>query len=71
MLLVIGATGAIGRPLIDVLINEGAKVRVVICDPPEGRAAAQDRGPAGRFDAVWRRLDERRPRGRDADRWLR
>lgn len=29
--------------------------------PPAGRAAAQDRGPAGRFDAVWRRLDERRP----------
>jgi uncharacterized protein YbjT (DUF2867 family) len=37
MILVTGATGIIGRPLVDVLVNEGAKVRVVIRDP----------GPAG------------------------
>jgi uncharacterized protein YbjT (DUF2867 family) len=41
MLLVTGATGTIGRPLIDVLINEGAKVRAITHDPgptglPEG-----------------------------------
>ena len=29
MLLVTGATGTIGRPLIDVLVNEGAKVRII------------------------------------------
>jgi hypothetical protein len=39
--------------------------------PPAGRAAAQDRGPAGRFDAVWRRLDEHRPLDWGAGCWLR
>jgi hypothetical protein len=39
--------------------------------PPAGRAAVQDRGPAGRFDAVWRRLDERRPLDWGAGCWLR
>ena len=29
MLLVTGATGTIGRPLIDVLVNQGAKVRII------------------------------------------
>jgi uncharacterized protein YbjT (DUF2867 family) len=33
MLLVTGATGTIGRPLIDTLVNEGAKVRAVIHGP--------------------------------------
>jgi uncharacterized protein YbjT (DUF2867 family) len=33
MILVTGATGTIGRPLIDVLINEGVKVRAVTRDP--------------------------------------
>jgi uncharacterized protein YbjT (DUF2867 family) len=33
MLLVTGASGTIGRPLIDVLVNEGAKVRAVSRDP--------------------------------------
>ena len=30
MILVTGATGTIGRPLVDVLVNEGAEVRAVI-----------------------------------------
>jgi uncharacterized protein YbjT (DUF2867 family) len=33
MLLVTGATGTIGRPLIDVLVNEGVKVRAVTRGP--------------------------------------
>src|SRR5262245_18465706 len=33
MLLVTGATGTIGRPLIDVLVGEGAKVRAVTHGP--------------------------------------
>jgi uncharacterized protein YbjT (DUF2867 family) len=33
MLLVTGATGTIGRPLIDVLVNQGAKVRAVTHNP--------------------------------------
>jgi len=33
MLLVTGATGTIGRPLVDVLVGEGAKVRAVIHNP--------------------------------------
>jgi uncharacterized protein YbjT (DUF2867 family) len=33
MLLVTGATGTIGRPLIDVLVNDGAKVRAVTRNP--------------------------------------
>jgi uncharacterized protein YbjT (DUF2867 family) len=33
MLLVTGATGTIGRPLIDALVNEGVKVRAVTCNP--------------------------------------
>jgi uncharacterized protein YbjT (DUF2867 family) len=33
MLLVTGATGTIGRPLIDILINEGVKVRAVTRNP--------------------------------------
>ncbi len=32
MLLVTGATGTIGRPLIDLLVDEGAKVRAVTRD---------------------------------------
>jgi uncharacterized protein YbjT (DUF2867 family) len=37
MILVTGATCTIGRPLVDVLVNEGAKVRAIIHGP----------GPAG------------------------
>jgi uncharacterized protein YbjT (DUF2867 family) len=33
MLLVTGATGTIGRPLIDILVNQGAKVRAVTHNP--------------------------------------
>jgi uncharacterized protein YbjT (DUF2867 family) len=33
MLLVTGATGTIGRPLIDALVNDGVKVRAVTRDP--------------------------------------
>jgi uncharacterized protein YbjT (DUF2867 family) len=33
MLLVTGATGTIGRPLIDILVNEGVKVRAVTHGP--------------------------------------
>jgi uncharacterized protein YbjT (DUF2867 family) len=33
MLLVTGATGTIGRPLVDVLVNQGAKVRAVTRNP--------------------------------------
>jgi uncharacterized protein YbjT (DUF2867 family) len=33
MLLVTGATGTIGRPLIDALVNQGVKVRAVTRDP--------------------------------------
>jgi uncharacterized protein YbjT (DUF2867 family) len=33
MLLVTGSTGSIGRPLIDVLVNQGVKVRAVTRDP--------------------------------------
>src|SRR4030095_16624109 len=33
MFLVTGATGTIGRPLLDVLVDEGAKVRAVTRDP--------------------------------------
>jgi uncharacterized protein YbjT (DUF2867 family) len=33
MLLVTGATGTIGRPLIDVLLDEGVKVRAVTHGP--------------------------------------
>ncbi|GAA4601938.1 NAD(P)H-binding protein [Actinoallomurus liliacearum] len=33
MILVTGATGTIGRPLIDLLVREGAKVRAVTRDP--------------------------------------
>src|SRR5262245_44986334 len=41
VILVTGAAGTIGRPLIDVLVNEGAEVRAVIRGPgpaslPEG-----------------------------------
>jgi uncharacterized protein YbjT (DUF2867 family) len=33
MLLVTGATGTIGRPLIDILVNEGVKVRAITHNP--------------------------------------
>ena len=33
MILVTGATGTIGRPLIDVLVDQGAEVRAVTRDP--------------------------------------
>jgi uncharacterized protein YbjT (DUF2867 family) len=33
MILITGATGTIGRPLIDLLVEEGAKVRAVTRDP--------------------------------------
>ncbi|HTE68696.1 MAG TPA: NAD(P)H-binding protein [Actinomycetes bacterium] len=33
MLLVTGATGTIGRPLIDALLNQGAKVRAITHNP--------------------------------------
>ena len=33
MFLVTGATGTVGRPLIDALVNQGAKVRAVTHDP--------------------------------------
>ncbi len=33
MILVTGATGTIGRPLVDALIGEGAKVRAITRDP--------------------------------------
>src|SRR4029453_6860075 len=33
MLLITGATGTIGRPLIDALVNEDVKVRAVTHDP--------------------------------------
>jgi uncharacterized protein YbjT (DUF2867 family) len=33
MFLVTGATGTIGRPLLEVLVGEGAKVRAVTRDP--------------------------------------
>lgn len=48
MILVTGATGTIGRPLVDVLIDEGAEVRAVIrgtgpASLPEGvKAVAAD-----------------------------
>jgi len=41
MLLVTGATGAIGRPLIDILINEGAKVRAVTHGPQAANLMAR------------------------------
>jgi uncharacterized protein YbjT (DUF2867 family) len=41
MLLVTGATGTIGRPLIDVLLNQGAKVRAVIRDPQTANLPAE------------------------------
>ena len=33
MILVTGATGTIGRPLIDLLVGEGAEVRAVTRNP--------------------------------------
>src|SRR5215510_14954708 len=48
VILVTGATGTIGRPLVDVLVNEGAEVRAVIrgtgpASLPEGvKAVAAD-----------------------------
>jgi uncharacterized protein YbjT (DUF2867 family) len=40
MLLVTGATGTIGRPLIDILVNQGAKVRAVTRDPQAANLSA-------------------------------
>ena len=40
MLLITGATGTIGRPLIDILIGEGIKVRAVTHDPPAANLPA-------------------------------
>jgi uncharacterized protein YbjT (DUF2867 family) len=48
VILVTGATGTIGRPLVDILVNEGAEVRAVIrgtgpASLPEGvKAVAAD-----------------------------
>jgi uncharacterized protein YbjT (DUF2867 family) len=41
MLLVTGPTGTIGRPLIDILINEGAKVRAVTHGPQAANLPAE------------------------------
>jgi uncharacterized protein YbjT (DUF2867 family) len=41
MLLLTGATGTIGRPLIDVLLNEGAKVRAVTHNPQATNLSAE------------------------------
>lgn len=38
MILVIGATGSVGRPLVGELIDEGAKVRALTRDPEGARA---------------------------------
>jgi uncharacterized protein YbjT (DUF2867 family) len=40
MILVTGATGTIGRPLIDVLVSEGAKVRALTRNPQAAGLAA-------------------------------
>jgi len=45
MLLVTGATGTIGRPLIDMLVNEGVKVRAITHNP-------QAAGLPGRVEVV-------------------
>jgi uncharacterized protein YbjT (DUF2867 family) len=41
MLLVTGATGTIGRPLVDVLVNEGVKVRAVTRNPQATNLSAE------------------------------
>jgi uncharacterized protein YbjT (DUF2867 family) len=41
MLLVTGATGTIGRPLVDILVNEGVKVRAVTHGPQAANLPAE------------------------------
>ena len=48
MILVTGATGTIGRPLIDVLVDQGAKVRAVTHNPQAAGLPAECRGRRGR-----------------------
>ena len=39
--LVTGATGTIGRPLIDALLNQGAKVRAITHNPQAANLPAE------------------------------
>jgi uncharacterized protein YbjT (DUF2867 family) len=41
MFLVAGATGTMGRPLVDVLVSEDVKVRAVVHDPATGALGQQ------------------------------
>ena len=41
MLLITGATGTIGRPLIDALLNQGAKVRAITHNPQAANLPAE------------------------------
>jgi uncharacterized protein YbjT (DUF2867 family) len=41
MILVTGATGTMGRPVVDVLVSEGVKVRAVVHDPQAANLPAQ------------------------------
>ncbi|MEV0202024.1 NAD(P)H-binding protein [Nonomuraea sp. NPDC050691] len=60
MILVTGATGALGRPLVRLLAREGAKVRAVTRDPDAARlpdGVEVVRGDPSRPDTLGRHLD--------------
>jgi uncharacterized protein YbjT (DUF2867 family) len=52
MILITGATGNVGRPLVEALVQQGAHVRAVTRNPSPGLPAGVEIDPTGSLDGV-------------------